>query len=112
MQIILGIIFLFLLIFIIAKIDILTPRAKTVVFTLLMMLLATAIVYESMLSKTEQNNRDLINAFNQGKTLICKSEQVNQKDYNLERGTMSFMPKPEINEISGALYSIEDCAIK
>ncbi len=112
MQIILGLIFIVILAILLSQSQLLTARGKTVVFTLFMMVIASAILYEFMFSKTEQQNRTLINAFNQGKTIICKETIVTQENYNLERGTLSFMAKATKKNITGTIYSIEDCSIK
>lgn len=112
MQIILGVIFIVLLIVILAQSQLLSTRSKTVAFSVMMMVLAAAILYEFSFSKTEEHNRTLINAFNQNKTLLCKETPVTQENYNLERGTLSFMAKPTKKELIGTIYSIEDCKIK
>jgi predicted PurR-regulated permease PerM len=111
MQIILGIVFLIVLAFVISKLEILSPRAKTLIFTLLMTTLATAILYEFMVSKTQQQNRQLINAFSQGKTLICKDQQITTDNFTIERGTSSFMAKQGKTDIAGIIYAIEDCKL-
>ena len=108
MQIILGIIFIVILAILLSQSQLFTARSKTVVFTLSMMVLVSAILYEFMVSKTEQQNRTLINAFKQGKTIICNDAIVTHGNYNLESGTLSFMPK----NIAGTIYSIEECSIK
>jgi hypothetical protein len=97
--------------FVIAKLEVLTPRAKTLIFTLMMTILATAILYEFMVSKTQQQNRQLINAFSQGKTLICKDKQVTKENFLLESGTSSFMAKQGKTDITGIIYAIEDCKL-
>lgn len=113
MQIILGVLFLIILLaFLLSKTDVMTARAKTVLFTAFMMIVAAAVLYEFLVSKKEQHNRTLINAFNQGKTLICKEADVNQTTYLLETGTLSFMAKDTNKEIIGTIYAIEDCSIK
>ncbi len=112
MQIILGIIFVVILAILLSQSQLLSARGKTIVFTIFMMILAAAILYEFTFSKIEQQNRTLINAFNQNKTLICNDAVVTQESYNLERGTHSFMAKPEKKELIGTIYSIEDCKIK
>ncbi|MCH9813368.1 MAG: hypothetical protein K0U47_05425 [Epsilonproteobacteria bacterium] len=113
MQIILGIIFLIIVVaFLLSKTDIMTPRTKTILFTVVMTIVSAAILYEFMFSKKEQNNRVLINAFKQGKTLQCKEVDVNQSNYLLETGTLSFMAKNTNKEIIGTIYAIEDCILK
>ena len=112
MQIILGLIFIIILAILLSQSKLLTSRGQTVVFALAMMILASAILYEFMFSKTEQQNRDLINAFTQGKSIICKEATVTQENYILERGTLSFMAKSDNKKITGIIYSIEDCSIK
>ena len=112
MQIILGVIFIVILIALLSQADVLTARGKSVIFAILMMIVASAILYEFMFSKTEEKNRAMINAFNQGKTIVCMDKTVTQDSYNLERGTLSFMAKPDKKELAGTIYSIKDCKIQ
>ena len=112
MQIILGVIFIVILMVLLSQANILTARGKTLVFTILMMIVAGAMLYEFMFSKTAENNRMLINAFKQGKNLTCKDVPVNQTSYNLETGTQSFMAKESEKDIVGAIYAIEDCKLQ
>jgi hypothetical protein len=112
MQIILGVVFLFLLILLLSKSDILTPHSRNIILAILSTIVIFAVIYEYLISKGEENNRVLINAFMQGKSLTCKGAIVTQKDYTLERGTLSFMAKDEKREIVGTIYSVEDCKLK
>ncbi len=112
LQITLGIIFLIILVALLTQANILTARGKSVIFAILMMMVASAILYEFMVSKTEEKNRSIINAFNQGKSITCMDKTVTSKNYNLEIGTLSFMAKPNIKEIAGEVYSIKDCKLK
>ncbi len=111
MQIILGIIFLVLLIIIISNIEALSTRMKAIIFAVIMMILSLAILYEFMFSRVEEHNRKLVNTFMQGKTLICNDNNVSQKNYILERGTLSFMAKKSELNIVGTIYDVEDCSI-
>jgi hypothetical protein len=112
MQIALGVIFLFLLIALLSKAEVLTPRNRTVIISILSMIIASAVLYEFMVSKKEEQNRTLINAFKQGKTIICKETPIDQKNFIFETGTMSFMAKESNKTLAGIIYSIKECSYK
>jgi len=112
MQIILGVIFLIILVALLSQANILTSRGKSVIFAILMMIVSSAILYEFMFSKKEEKNRTIINAFNQGKSIICLEKTVSNQDYNLELGTLSFMAKPDKIDIAGTIYSMKDCKLQ
>ncbi len=110
MQIALGVVFLFLLIIVLSKSESLTPKKRVSIIAVLSLIIASAILYEFMVSKTQEKNRALINSFKQSKTITCKETPVDDKNFIFEPGTMSFMPKEDNRSLAGIIYSIKDCS--
>lgn len=113
MQILIGLIVLILVItFFITKTGTVSPRTKTMIFTMLMMVIAAAMLYEFMFSKKAEVQRAKMNAFTQGQTLLCKQIEVNQTYFTLETGTLSLMSNGKSKETLGMVFPIDECSIK
>ena len=113
MQIILGLIFVIIILAIfLTKSESVTTKSKTAILGFFSLLIAAAVLYEFVFTKQAQSNREIVNTFKQGKTLLCKDTDVNQINFLYESGTQSFMPKIGKKKIIGTIYDIKDCSIK
>ncbi len=113
MQIILGLIFIIVILAVfLTKSESVSTKTKTGVLGFFIFLITIAFLYEFVFTKKEQSNREIVNAFKQGKTLMCKNSDVNQTNFLYESGTQSFMPRIGKKDIIGNIYDIKDCTIK
>jgi hypothetical protein len=65
-------------------------------------------VYTGFQDKINQQNYNIVIAFNQGKTIICNSKEINDRDYNYVSGTSVFVAK-ESSVHKGDLIRVSDC---
>lgn len=86
--------------------------SKLILGILCIVLLASIVFYELSLEKQSEANREVLNAFNQGKTLICKDYEVTKEQFNFVGGTKVFSAKEEFKGLSGVILSVEECRIK
>ena len=113
MQIILLLIVILLVLLIVAiKKDSISSLNKLYIGIIVLVIVSSIIAYQSMFSKYEKHNRELINAYKQGKTLICNQNEVNNVSFRLETGTQSFVAKREKKELKGIIHDIGDCTLK
>ncbi len=113
MQIMLLLIVILLILLIVAlKKDSISSLNKVYITLIVVTIIVSIIIYQSLFSQHEKHNRELINAYKQGKTLICNQHEVNNTSFNLETGTQSFVAKRELKELSGIIYDIGDCTLK
>lgn len=94
--------------FVLAK-DNIDKTTKWIVISSLLALVVLAFIYESYTSNIEEKNRAIINSFKQGKTITCKDGKVDNKRFNYENGTGTFMAKKEFKELSGIIIPITTC---
>ncbi len=113
MQIVLGILFVLIVILIfLYKSDSINTKTKGAMILFIVVVIASAFLYEFIFSKKQQSNREIVNSYKQGKTITCKGVDINLTTFTFEPGTLSFMAKREIQEIAGTIYDIKDCSIK
>ncbi len=55
-------------------------------------------------------NRDILNAFEQGKTLSCQNYKVNSDDFVYVSGTLSFVAKDSKKDLKGVVIDISTCS--
>ena len=109
---IIFIIIAIVLIIFISKQEKFSKAAKTSIMISLGLSVLLAILYEYGSYKYDNQNRIKEIAFNQGKTLICKDQNITNKTYLYEPGTASLMPNSKDNTVIGAIYPIDDCIVE
>jgi hypothetical protein len=83
--------------------------AKRIIVGILMLLLISVITfYETGYTKRSRLNRELLNAFNQNKTLICGKHEITFTDFIFVGGTQVFTYKDR-GEI---IVPIDNCKVK
>ncbi len=113
MQIILGILALIIIVTIFAaKFETISQEIKIRIFKIVAVVLTLGWLYQTVVSGTQTSNRELVNAFKQGKTLLCKEQDILKNSFYYEAGTMSFVALNKNESLSGIIYPIEDCEIK
>ncbi len=89
------------------------PAYLKVVFTVfLLTIFSAAYLYEENMEKNEAINIKKVEAFQQGKNLLCRDKiVVNSKIFSYLSGTMTFAPKPNNIKGRGLIISVIDCRI-
>ena len=74
----------------------------------LSLLLSLIIFYEYQNTKIQNSVTQLLTAFNEGKQLVCRGNEVDKTHFDYESGTMVFISK----KIVDIKYPILECKIK
>jgi hypothetical protein len=84
------------------------------IFAILFLVLSIvlAVLYEYGLNQANEKNQTIIKAFKQGKTLVCKEQNISNLHYIYENGTASFQPNSKEKDFVGSIYSIQECNIR
>ncbi|MDA7848301.1 hypothetical protein N8972_02300 [Sulfurospirillum sp.] len=110
MQIVLFLIFILLiLLVIVSKKNSFSKNQKIVVTTVVSIFVVGIYFYESNLNTNAQKNREVVNAFRQGKTLTCKEYKVNKDKYLYVSGTQTFVPQSSESTLKGVIVKVSTC---
>ena len=107
----LAVLILLILLFAIIKSEF-SLKNKLIFLFLLTGLIVLAVIYEAKLDEKENKYREIMIAFNQGKSLICENREVNSSYFVLNFGTLSFIGKDDIPEVRDLIISVEKCRLK
>jgi multisubunit Na+/H+ antiporter MnhB subunit len=69
-------------------------------------------IYEQNASNTIDQNREALQYFNQGKSLQCNGQDVDNQNFLYVSGTQSFSGKPNNKAVEGLVFDIRDCKIR
>jgi Ca2+/Na+ antiporter len=86
-----------------------TLAKRFIVGVLILLLIGIIVFYEISYTKRSNIDREILNAFNQNKTLVCEGHEVTSDDFTFVGGTKVFTHK---NSRGQAIVSIENCEIK
>ena len=103
---ILFIIIMIVAVIMIARHNQLSRALKGFVITMLLLSIALATLFEYSASKMQEKTKPTLNAFKQGKTLLCNEREISLKSYSYEPGTSSFQP---LLNIVGETYALKEC---
>ncbi len=113
MQIVLFLLLVLMILLVLAsKRSALSGKSKTIFLSAVFFLISLALIYEFFISKKESSNREIINAFDQGKMLICENYEVNNTKFRLVTGTLTFVGQDGIRELKGVVIPVSKCKIK
>ncbi|AQW81987.1 putative membrane protein [Campylobacter pinnipediorum subsp. pinnipediorum] len=87
----------------------LNKKFKAFIVFIVLLFIGFAYFYESKVDDRSEKNISILNKFRQGKTIICRDQNVSKDKFNYEFGTSSFMPKREFTELSGVIITISEC---
>ncbi|MDR2081057.1 MAG: hypothetical protein LBP54_04140 [Campylobacteraceae bacterium] len=108
-RIILASILLFILIFILySKSGRFTLAKRIIVGALIVLLVGIIVFYEISYTKRSKQNRELLDAFVQNKTLVCEEREITAGNFTFVGGTQVFTLKDR-GEI---IISIDNCKVK
>jgi len=110
MQIVLFLIFvLLILLVVVSKKNSFSKNAK-ISMTIVVSVLTIAIYFfENSQENSAKYNRDMVNAFRQGKTLTCKEYKVNKDRFLYVSGTQTFVPKSGETVLEGVIVRVSTC---
>jgi len=112
MQVVLFLLFVILVILLVSvKHDALTKGAKIGIAVGVSLLLLVMYFYESSLSNSTAYNRQIVNAYRQGKTLTCNEYKVNKETFIYVSGTQTFMPSDGQENLGGVIIKASTCKI-
>ena len=93
----------------------LNTKAKTLIVFLVLMLLGFGYIFEAKSETKALLRQELLLGFEQNKTLKCKQYSIDNKKFNYEYGTASFVAKDSKNggdaTLAGLIISVDDCEL-
>ena len=110
MQIVLFLIFILLvLLVVVSKKDSLGKNTKISIIIVVAVFAVMIYFYESIVGNNAEYNREMVNAFRQGKTLTCEEHKVNKEKFLYISGTQTFMPKSSETTLKGIIVKVSAC---
>lgn len=95
-----------------AKKETLSKKAKVVIVLLIGHAILFAWLYELNTYRVSENNRAVLNAFKQGKSIYCGELDVNSAEFIFVSGTLSFIPNDKNKSQQGLVIDIATCEIR
>ncbi len=110
MQIVLFLLLILaILVIFVSKKESLSNSMKISIVASLSIVFIAGWLYTAYNQKTALNEREIINAFEQGKTLTCDNQKVNNNNFIFVNGTLSFVAKESVKELKGVVIDISTC---
>ena len=112
MQIVLFLLLILaILVIFVSKKESLSNSMKISIVVSLSVVIGVGWLYTAYNQKTALGEREIINAFEQGKTLTCGKQKVNNTNFIFVSGTLSFVAKESVKELKGVVIDISTCKI-
>ena len=92
-----------------AKKTTLSKKAKMIIILLVGHAIMFAWLYELNNQRVSENNRVVLNAFKQGKTIYCDGIELTSKDFIFVSGTLSFIANDKNQDQKGVVIDISTC---
>ncbi len=114
MQIVLFLILILLVaILLVSKKESMSKNTKISIYLSIAFISLVLYFYENFMTKTNLHNREIVNAFKQGKSLVCKEyDNVNKREFIYVSGTQTFIPKSGIETLEGLIVRVKTCKVK
>jgi len=113
MQFLLFLAVAFLVVFgVYAKKSTLTKKAKIALLIALAHIIGFAWWYESYSAQESEQNRAMISAFKQGKTLYCADKEISAATFVFVSGTLSFIPNDKNKNDKGIVIDMATCKLE
>ena len=110
MQIILFLLLILaILLIFVSKKDSLTTSLKIYIILSLLLIFFAGWIYTFYNQRTARSEREIINAYEQGKTVICGDYKVNSNSFIFVSGTLSFVAKENRKDLKGVVVDISTC---
>jgi len=112
MQILLFLIFILLVLLVmVSKKNSFSKNQKIIVTSVVTLFAISIYFYESSIENDAQYNREMVNAFRQGKNLTCKEFSVDNKKFIYISGTQTFIPKDGETTLEGVIVRVSTCKV-
>ncbi len=95
-----------------AKHETLSFSSKIGLIALFIIILGSGWWYEKRSSEKSEQNRIVISAFKQGKTLFCEGREVDNETFIFVSGTLSFIPNEQNQNDKGVIIDISKCKLE
>ena len=92
-----------------AKKTTLSKKVKMIIILLVGHAIMFAWLYELNNQRVSENNRVVLNAFKQGKTIYCDGIELTSKDFIFVSGTLSFIANDKNQNQKGLVIDISTC---
>lgn len=113
MRIILFLVLIVLILLIIAASnDIINKKAKAGILVLIIAIFGAVFYYTQSVTSTQNTSLELLQAYEQGKSLKCGAYEVNASNFGFEYGTQSFVAKRGAKDLQGIIIDVKNCQIK
>jgi len=113
MQFLLFLAVLLLVVFVIyAKKSTFSKKAKAGLFIFLLILVGLAWRYEAQSRENSEENRMMISAFKQGKTLYCDGREISSSTFVFVSGTLSFIANDKNQNDRGIVIDMATCKLE
>jgi formate hydrogenlyase subunit 3/multisubunit Na+/H+ antiporter MnhD subunit len=110
MQIILFLLLvLAVLLIFVSKKDSLAKTTKIYIIISLVLVLVAGWLFTLYNQNTAKNGREILNAYEQGKTITCDNYKVDINSFIFISGTLSFVAKEDNKEYKGVVIDISTC---
>lgn len=86
-----------------------SKKFKAILILVIALSLVGAYLFQANSDDDAKNRRNLLVGFEQGKTLECDGILVDNKKFNYEYGTSSFVAKRDQNDLQGVIILIDKC---
>lgn len=87
-------------------------KTKPFFVILLLATIIFSVFFEIQNIKKAEKNREVLTAFNQGKSIICKDLNISNDYFNYEFGTASFISKDNNLSLKSLIIDINHCRLK
>ena len=110
MQIILFLLLILaILLIFVSKKESLTNSIKVYIISSFVLIFFAGWLYTFYNQKIAHNEREIINAFEQGKTITCGDYKINSNSFIFVSGTLSFVARENIKDLKGVVVDISTC---
>ncbi len=112
MQIVLFLILILaILIIFVSKKDTLSTGVKIYILVSLVIVIGAGWFYNLNSQNSAQHDRNIVNAFEQGKDIKCGIYTVNSKNFIFVSGTLSFVTNGNTENLKGVVLDISTCKL-
>ena len=89
--------------------DSLAKTTKIYIIVSLVLVFVVGWLFTVYNQKVAQHDRDIVNAYSQGKVLTCGGYKVDMNSFLFVSGTLSFVAKEDKKELKGVVIDISTC---
>ncbi|MBL0686905.1 MAG: hypothetical protein JJV95_01055 [Sulfurospirillum sp.] len=112
MQIVLFLIFVLLILLVVVSKKNSFSKNEKVATTIVVAVFAIGIyIYESSVDNSAEYDREIVNAFRQGKTLTCEEHKIDKETFLYISGTQTFMPQKSEIDLEGIIVKVSTCKV-